>query len=158
MALGHESSAPQHGTVTRPLARGRSRTWTLRQVPAWSRARPPWPLPSVQARRRGAGGGPQLPDPSAAWGTPWGQLSGQNWELAESADGVTITVCEGTQRHGAAFLSLKPGVLAEEGGRGRHSRPPFRQLSQLRCLADAGLHLRLFTYAWLVACESFLLG
>lgn len=48
-------------------------------------------------------------------GTPRGRLSEQKWELADSVDGVTASVCAGTQRRGAALPSLKPGVLAEEG-------------------------------------------
>lgn len=55
------------------------------------------------------------PRPFSCLGTPRDRLSEQKWELADSVDGVTASMCAGTQRCGAVLPSLKPGILVEEG-------------------------------------------
>lgn len=70
------------------------------------------------------------PRPFSCLGTPRDHLSEQKQELADSVDGVTASVCAGTQRCGAALPSLKPGVLVEEGATAEQlvALPPRSQL------------------------------
>lgn len=111
------------------------------QALPWSRTCPLWPCP--QSR----------PDAGELEEVPPSQTSSpgeQKRELADSVDGVTASVCVGTQRCGATLASLRPGVLAEEGATAEQlaALPPRSQLQGWPTRALSGhLHVCL-PLAW----------